>query len=117
MALLSPAERERHTHVGFLDMPIAHPHAIDLDHGHQVAEPRAHVVRHAGVTLRVNVDLGPPHALVGTHLKQQLTRVITQMTRGPRIEDDSLLHTATLGPWSINSAETLSIDTNAGGNG
>lgn len=76
MGLLSPAESECHTHVGFLNMPIPDLQSINLDNWHEVAQPCAQGVVDAGVVPRVDVDFRPAHTLVGTHLKEHLPGVV-----------------------------------------
>ncbi len=87
-------------------MPVTHLNAVNLDNRHKVAKPSTEVVIHASIVHGIDVDLRPTHALVGAHLKQQLTRFIAEVTRNARIENHSLLHNATLGPWYMNRTET-----------
>lgn len=109
MGLLSPAERERHAHVAFLDVPIPHLDAVDLHHGHEVAQPRARLSIDARVARGVNVDFRPTDAFFGTDLEQYLTCVMTQMAAGARVKNNPWFHTATLGPWYMKCRETHSI--------
>ena len=106
---MSPAERERHAHVGFLDAPIPHLDAVDLDHWHEVAQPSSQRRVDARVARCVNVDFRPADALLGAQLKQDLARVVTQMTAGARVEDNPWFHMASLGPWYMKCWETHSI--------
>jgi len=109
MGLLSPAESERHAHVCFLDAPIPHLDTVNLDHGHEVAQPGAQRRVDARVASSVDVDFRPADALFGAHLEQNLARVVTQMTASARVEDHPWFHTVSLGPWYMNCWETHSI--------
>ena len=109
MGLLSPAESERHAHVGFLDPPIPDLHPVDLDYRHEVAEPRTQGRIDAGVARSINVDFRPADALFGAQLKQDMPSVVTQMTAGACVQNDPWFHTVSLGPWYMNCWETHSI--------
>jgi hypothetical protein len=109
MGLLSPAERERHAHVAFLDAPIPDLDTVDLDHWHEVAQPCSQHRIDARVARCVDVDFRPTDALVGAQLKQDLPGVMTQMTASACIEDHPWFHMASLGPWYMKCWETHSI--------
>ncbi len=99
MGLLSPAQRECHAHVTFPDSPVPHLYAVNFHDRHKVRESSSEFRIDARVSRRVDVDLHPTGALVGTNLEHDVARFMAQMTTSTRIENDSWLHTATLGPW------------------